>query len=139
VFLIYFLSSVLNIPFQMVLEYNHQHQFQYLYILSLCQLESTKINPFLQHFFVIFDGIVQTGTMYKNNSRNSSEFKGFNPHQLSFRLKGLKSAIGYYSCTKPLPNILTSNEELLFFLNYNTNSTQLLLKNRTDSENWSSG
>ncbi len=37
--------------------------------------------------------------MYKNNSRNSSKFKGCSSLQLSRILKDLSSAIGYYSYT----------------------------------------
>ncbi len=33
--------------------------------------------------------------MYKNNSRDSSKFKGCSPLQLSCNLKGMKPAIGY--------------------------------------------
>ena len=39
-------------------------------------------------------------TMYKNNSRNCSDFKGFSLLQLSCNLTGMKPAIGYYSYTK---------------------------------------
>jgi len=38
-------------------------------------------------------------TMYKNNSRNSSEFKGCSLFQLYRKLKKLSSEIGYYSYT----------------------------------------
>jgi hypothetical protein len=38
-------------------------------------------------------------TMYKNNSRDVSKFKGCSPLQLSYNLIGLKSEIGYYSYT----------------------------------------
>ncbi len=38
--------------------------------------------------------------MYKNNSRNSSEFKGFSPLQLFCNLTGKCYAVGYYSYTK---------------------------------------
>ena len=44
--------------------------------------------------------------MYKNNSRDSSKFKGCSPLQLSCILTGLKPAIGYYSHTSPLANML---------------------------------
>ena len=37
--------------------------------------------------------------MYKNNNRNSSEFKGCSPLQFSCKLTGLKPAVGYYSYT----------------------------------------
>ena len=37
--------------------------------------------------------------MYKNNSRDSSKFKGFSPHQLCCILTGKYHAIGYYSYT----------------------------------------
>ncbi|ACF13478.1 hypothetical protein Ctha_1013 [Chloroherpeton thalassium ATCC 35110] len=39
-------------------------------------------------------------TMYKNNGRLSSKFKGFNPLQLSCNLTGKYHAVGYYSYTK---------------------------------------
>ncbi len=38
--------------------------------------------------------------MYKNNSRDSSIFKGCSPLQLSCNLIGKCNAIGYYSYTK---------------------------------------
>jgi hypothetical protein len=37
--------------------------------------------------------------MYKNNSRDSSKFKGCSPLQLSCNLTGKYHAIGYYSYT----------------------------------------
>ena len=37
--------------------------------------------------------------MYKNNSRDSCEFKGCNPLQFSCNLTVLKTEIGYYSYT----------------------------------------
>jgi len=37
--------------------------------------------------------------MYKNNSRDSSRFKGCSLLQLHRKLKDLSSAIGYYSYT----------------------------------------
>lgn len=37
--------------------------------------------------------------MYKNNSRNSSKFKGYSPLQLSCILTGTCQAVGYYSYT----------------------------------------
>ena len=37
--------------------------------------------------------------MYKNNSQNSSKFKGCSPLQLHRKLKKLSFAIGYYSYT----------------------------------------
>jgi len=37
--------------------------------------------------------------MYKNNSRDSSKFKGSSPLQLYRKLKDLSSEIGYYSYT----------------------------------------
>jgi hypothetical protein len=37
--------------------------------------------------------------MYKNNSRDSSKFKGCSPLQLSCNLTGKCHAIGYYSYT----------------------------------------
>jgi len=40
-----------------------------------------------------------TGTMYKNNSRGSSKFKGCSPLQLSYILTGKYHAVGYYSYT----------------------------------------
>ena len=39
----------------------------------------------------------ETPTMYKNNSRGSSKFKGCSPLQLPCNLTGLKPEIGYYS------------------------------------------
>jgi len=42
---------------------------------------------------------LQAVTMYKNNSRNSSNFKGCSPLQLSCNLTGMCHAIGYYSYT----------------------------------------
>ena len=41
----------------------------------------------------------QQRTMYKNNSRGSSKFKGDSPLQLLYKLKDLSSAVGYYSYT----------------------------------------
>ncbi len=38
-------------------------------------------------------------TMYKNNSRDSSKFKGFSPYQLCRKLKVNCTAVGYYSYT----------------------------------------
>ena len=38
--------------------------------------------------------------MYKNNSRNSSKFKGYRPLQFSCVLTGKCHALGYYSYTK---------------------------------------
>ena len=38
-------------------------------------------------------------TMYKNNSRDSSKFKGCSPLQRSCNLTGKCHAIGYYSYT----------------------------------------
>jgi hypothetical protein len=35
--------------------------------------------------------------MHKNNSRNSSKFKGCSPLQLSYNLIGKCHAVGYYS------------------------------------------
>jgi hypothetical protein len=40
--------------------------------------------------------------MHKNNSQNSSKFKGCSPLQLSCNLTGKKPAIGYFSYTKTL-------------------------------------
>ncbi len=37
--------------------------------------------------------------MYKNNSRESSKFKGYNQLQLSCNLTGKCHAVGYYSYT----------------------------------------
>ncbi len=37
--------------------------------------------------------------MYKNNSRDSSKFKGCSPFQLFRKLKDLCFAVGYYSYT----------------------------------------
>ena len=42
----------------------------------------------------------QRETMYKNNSRDSSKFKGCSPLQLSCNLTGKCHAVGYYSYTK---------------------------------------
>lgn len=39
--------------------------------------------------------------MYKNNSRGSNKFKGFNPLQLSRNLTGKHHANDCYSYTKP--------------------------------------
>jgi hypothetical protein len=38
--------------------------------------------------------------MYKNNSRDSSKFKGCSPLQPSCKLKDLSSEVGYYSYTE---------------------------------------
>jgi hypothetical protein len=38
-----------------------------------------------------------SSTMYKNNSRDSSKFKGFSPLQPSCNLKGKCHVVGYYS------------------------------------------
>lgn len=38
-------------------------------------------------------------TMYKNNSRDSSKFKGCSPLQFLCNLTEMKPAIGYYSYT----------------------------------------
>ena len=38
-------------------------------------------------------------TMYKNNSRDSSKFKGCSPLQLFYNLTGKCHAVGYYSYT----------------------------------------
>ncbi len=43
-------------------------------------------------------------TMYKNNSRFSSKFRGCSPLQLSCNLTGMKPAIGYYSYTNVSKN-----------------------------------
>ncbi len=43
--------------------------------------------------------------MYKNNSRDSSKFKGCSLLQLHRKLKVNRSAIGYYSYTKSLLTI----------------------------------
>ncbi len=37
--------------------------------------------------------------MYKNNSRDSSKFSGYNTHQLSCNLIGKYHEVGYYSYT----------------------------------------
>jgi len=37
--------------------------------------------------------------MYKNNSRDSSKFKGCSPLKLHCKLKDLSTAVGYYSYT----------------------------------------
>lgn len=42
----------------------------------------------------------QAVTIYKNNSRNSSKFKGCSPLQLLCNLTGMKPANSYYSNTK---------------------------------------
>ena len=39
-------------------------------------------------------------TMYKNNSRDSSKFRGFSPLQLPCNLPGKCHAVGYYSYTQ---------------------------------------
>ena len=44
-----------------------------------------------------------TTTMYKNNSRDSSKFKGFSPLKLQFGLIGKCHSIYHYSCNLPLP------------------------------------
>ena len=57
--------------------------------------------------FSIERGNNDTPTMYKNNSRHCSNFRGCSPHQRLFRLKSLHPAIGCYSCTHrcaPLAN-----------------------------------
>ena len=41
----------------------------------------------------------QQVTMYKNNSRHSSKFKGCSPLQLHRKLKDWSSVVGYYSYT----------------------------------------
>jgi hypothetical protein len=41
--------------------------------------------------------------MYKNNSRDSSKFKGCSPLQLLCNLTGMKHAVGYYSYTNRYP------------------------------------
>ena len=38
--------------------------------------------------------------MYKNNSRDSSKFKGCSSLQLSYILTGKRNAVDYYSYTK---------------------------------------
>ncbi len=38
--------------------------------------------------------------MYKNNSRDSGELKGYSPLQHSCNLTEIKPAVGYYSYTK---------------------------------------
>jgi hypothetical protein len=38
--------------------------------------------------------------MYKNNSRDSSKFKGCSPLQLTCKLTGKCNEVGYYSYTK---------------------------------------
>ena len=43
--------------------------------------------------------------MYKNNSRGSSEFKGYSPHQLSCFWKG-NTRVGYIFLYSPLPAML---------------------------------
>jgi len=41
----------------------------------------------------------QQVTVYKNNSRNSSEIRAYSPLQLSCNLTGKCHAVGYYSYT----------------------------------------
>ena len=41
--------------------------------------------------------------MYKNNSRDSSKFKGYCPLQPSCNLTGKRHPIGYYSYTQRYP------------------------------------
>lgn len=41
----------------------------------------------------------QLVTMYKNNSRDSSKFKGCSPLQLFCNMTGIKPENGYYSYT----------------------------------------
>jgi hypothetical protein len=45
--------------------------------------------------------------MYKNNSRDSSKFKGYSPHQLSCNMTRKHHAIGYYSYTQRYSDYLT--------------------------------
>jgi len=42
--------------------------------------------------------------MYNNNSRDSSNLKGYSPLQFSCNLTGMKPAIGHYSYTHLTPN-----------------------------------
>ena len=48
--------------------------------------------------------------MYKNNSRDRSEFKGCSPLQLSCILTGMKPAIGYNSYTNVMGNHESSKD-----------------------------
>lgn len=53
-------------------------------------------------------------TMYKNNSRFSSKFRGCNPLRLSCNLIRMKPAIGYYSYTnRYAQSEKNSNEQLI--------------------------
>ncbi len=49
--------------------------------------------------------------MYKNNSRNSSKFKGYSPLQLHRKLKDLSSEVGYYSYTYRYAQCEKTNRE----------------------------
>jgi len=49
--------------------------------------------------------------MYKNNSRNSSKFKGCSPLELSCNLTGKCHAVGYYSYTYRYRQALTKKSE----------------------------
>jgi len=58
--------------------------------------------------------------MYKNNSRNSSKFKGCSPLQFCCNLTGKCHAVGYYSYTHRYAQYKkNSNEEL--HTNFNDN------------------
>ena len=52
-------------------------------------------------------------TMYKNNSRDNSKFKGCSPSQLSCDLTGKCYAVGYYSYTnRSLSKMRITNKHL---------------------------
>ena len=57
-------------------------------------------------------------TMYKNNSRNSSKFKGCSPLQLSCNLTGMKPAFAYIFIAKPLACINSDSALPLSFFIY---------------------
>jgi len=62
--------------------------------------------------------------MYKNNSRNSSKFKGYNPLQLSCNLTGKCHAICHYSYNLPFYvfKIYLGNQENEIRTNNNVNA-----------------
>jgi hypothetical protein len=45
-------------------------------------------------------------TMYKNNSRDSSNSKDCSPIQLSFNLIGMKTTVGFYSFTNRCASLI---------------------------------
>lgn len=49
--------------------------------------------------------------MYKNNSRDSSKFRGYSPRQQSCNLTGKCHAIGYYSYTYRYVKLNKKNEK----------------------------